>query len=138
MRLARPLAKITTALVVAASAATLTVAPAHAASGWVCRDAVHNVGPLNLTVVPCIFIYPDHVAGDTELYYSNGSEATGVRAMVGLNHVNSFYRVETDNWSPFTADPFYNVSHGNSYNISGGYYYNGTEYGDIQSPVVGY
>ncbi|WP_035845274.1 hypothetical protein [Kitasatospora azatica] len=135
MRIPRTAAKIGAALAIAASAATLTSAPAHAASGWVCRDAVPNVGPLHLSVQPCMVIYSDHVTGVTIL---SGSGSGSVRAMVGLNHVYSFYRIETDSWTPGSEDPFYNVSHGNSYNISGGYYYGGAEYGDIQSPVVNY
>ncbi|WP_441248651.1 hypothetical protein [Kitasatospora sp. McL0602] len=138
MRIARNAAKIGAAFTIALSAATLTSAPAHADS-WQCRAPVYNVGPLNLTIKPCIAIHNSYILGKTDLYYSNGAEATGVTTMVGLNHISGFYRVSTssarEDWPVnFSSD----IYHGSSYNVSGGYYYNGVQYGDVQSPVAAY
>lgn len=123
-------------LVTAGGAQASTIQHDSTYLGGACRARVPSVGPLGLDIVPCINNYNDHMSGRVYAFYHNTNTLAGVSVMVGLNHCNSFYRVETDSWSNGGEDPFSNVAGGNQYNISGGYYYNGIEYGDIQSPCM--
>lgn len=123
-------------LVTAGGAQASTAHPNSVFLGGACRARVPSVGPLGLDIVSCINNYDDKMSGVVDAFYHNTNTLASVTVMVGLNHCSSFYRVETDGWGNGGEDPFSNVSRGNQYNISGGYYYNGTEYGDIQSPCI--